>query len=1613
MAVTKKDKNSVLAAFTSAALSLPGLQAEAAIPIAQPELNLLYGHYQESDDRMQVDVYHLDFVVPFADRLEMGFSIDRDTYSGATPAFSMPASMTNQPKYSQGVTTTHPADIVSAASGGVSPGGLTILGGLDTFVEFVDRRTQNGELLTTTEGTIGAEIDATYTSGLTDAGNELIEGKQTADQNFLAESQAILNNYLTQQNNLNSLKDTTETNYKNEYDTSTNNNNTTRNTALINTQQEYTAAVTNNEDNYNEALTNSNIEYQQAVKNNDAALNTALINTTKTYQDALSNLDPSGYLSQITNNYLQGIDFLAQEKTTERTAIDLNYTSKKTNLSSVYSAQKNALDTNYANEQASIFSLYTAQKSTLDLSYATNKTTLDSNYSNQNTLLDVGYATDKTNALFAKNQGLVTWVNENPKPFSINAAATIDFQEMAYSAYFGKSNLNTGACPGSGDTGCYAEDGFVVGHPDDGTATAHLHQATNGYDAVNDIDLYALSYHSDSSGIYIRAQDGSAFSLDSMNFYAPIGNVNGVANRLNNTSSPTSSNYWATPYWEVLGFNKAVNPNISSGDGTNYSGARVAYTQVANGFNGILSQSYTGPTTLNNQKLDSAFNNINAVWIHFAGFPTTPTNGKTFSMMLDDIKVSPSAPAVQWPIDKQAKETELTATYTNQINVIESQYTTDKTNLTSTYNTQKTTLDLTYTNLISNNETDYNSKKTASTQKYDTQKSTLLSTYSNNITTLDTQYTSEKTQLDAKYASEISKLDAEYNDTLSKVSGDTLEEQKKLQIEYQAKLTTINSTYQQESEKITAKADQEKANIDTAYQQELATINETHQLTVTDITTTHQQEQAKIDTIYNSKLSTLETQYNQELAELNNQKDSDLTLTTAERQQAQTSLDQSFIAQSEKLAAEKAQNETELAAYTQELAKQLTIANYQAILNRMTPQTPIVQKYQQQPLETRTMPTFSGKYYFDDTSLAFSGGMSEEPDFLANFGSVNVSHELNNKLTTLNAGYNVSSNQITRSTDHIHGASEDHDHGNNPEYPSLNETSLFNGFNLGFSQVLNKNTLFQTTANYTNQSGYLSNPYKFVYIRGEVTAAEYYELQQASGGKSIDWNSITQLEMVGTELFREVRPEQRNLWSLSNRINQNIPTLDATVHADYRFYVDDWGINSHTLELKWFQSLPMGITITPSFRYYSQSQADFFAPYFLAPRADGHYSSDFRLADFGAVSGGITFSKTFNKGVTLDAGFEYYTRQSALKLGGGLDTSYADYSYYIVHAGLNINLSAPRFQGMEEHSHHMHHNHGAPLPAGIMYGHMMNTPGDIMVGYRYMYANQTGDMFHGSNAVNDASLLHLACGSNECASRPREMSMNMHMLDIMYAPTDWLNLMLMPQIMDMNMSLSEIPGSSVENEHGSGHSSGDLGDTIMAGMIKVYDAPGHHVHLGLGVSAPTGDVEVTMDGKDPPTSELQDYGMQLGSGTWDFRPSLTYTGVFEKWSWGVQLSGIKRMQDENRVGYALGDAFQSTAWGSYQVLDWLSASIRGIYTEQGAIKGQFNRAHSVSSTVDYPSNYGGRFGDVGFGLNITIPEGPLTGHNLSVEWVQPVADNYNGYQLEREGSLNATWTFAF
>lgn len=429
-----------------------------------------------------------------------------------------------------------------------------------------------------------------------------------------------------------------------------------------------------------------------------------------------------------------------------------------------------------------------------------------------------------------------------------------------------------------------------------------------------------------------------------------------------------------------------------------------------------------------------------------------------------------------------------------------------------------------------------------------------------------------------------------------------------------------------------------------------------------------------------------------------------------------------------------------------------------------------------------------------------------------------------------------------------------------------------------------------------------------------------------------------------------------------------------------------------------------------------------------------HYSSDWRLSGYGTLSAGVTVARQFSKGINLEFSYEHMQHAGGLKLGGGGEDSYADFSSYLVSAALRIDLdsvarvasAADEHAGHDEqhgdhHDHHAAHVHHADsAPAGVMFDHMLENSGDVMVGYRYMDSRQGGDIVRRSDSVDDYTLINRGCYGKPCYVRPTDMEMRMHMLDIMYAPTDWLNLMLMPQFVEMKMSmrlLDESPRTGGHDAIGMAithashpHTSAGLGDTELHALFKLFRGRNSAMHLGLGLSVPTGDVDIRMRDMMHIDMGFMDYGMQLGSGTWDFKPSLTYTGGNAPLFWGAQISGTKRLEDRNKSGFALGDVLQSTAWGSYGLSENISASVRGVYTRQGEIRGEFNDTFIQIGSGDYAANYGGTFLDLGLGVSAIVKSGTFAGNRLSIEWLQPVEDNANGYQLERKGTLVFNWS---
>ena len=314
---------------------------------------------------------------------------------------------------------------------------------------------------------------------------------------------------------------------------------------------------------------------------------------------------------------------------------------------------------------------------------------------------------------------------------------------------------------------------------------------------------------------------------------------------------------------------------------------------------------------------------------------------------------------------------------------------------------------------------------------------------------------------------------------------------------------------------------------------------------------------------------------------------------------------------------------------------------------------------------------------------------------------------------------------------------------------------------------------------------------------------------------------------------------------------------------------------------------------------------------------------------------------------------------------------------------------------MEEHGAEAHEHHMAGGMEAT--GHMMSNPafgGEIfqaqpdgmwMVNYRFSHTSMKGLL----SGTKDAPLDNFNWGNYMMA--PLSMSMDMHMVMVMYGITDRFTLMGMSgfQANKMEMQMGFVSHPPVRTS--------GLGDTVLTGVYKLSD----FLTGGLGVSIPTGSINHEISMMD--IIVRAPYDMQLGSGTYDLKPSLTYSvdSDDENWNWGAQ-AGYTYHMGKNSNDYSLGDNVSVTSW-LLRVFGPVNSSLRLAFNDTGRIKGQdAELAHIIVFSPDNDTrNYGGRRIDGLIGAGYS--KGPVS---LGIEGGVPIYQNLNGIQLKTTAIVN-------
>ncbi len=307
----------------------------------------------------------------------------------------------------------------------------------------------------------------------------------------------------------------------------------------------------------------------------------------------------------------------------------------------------------------------------------------------------------------------------------------------------------------------------------------------------------------------------------------------------------------------------------------------------------------------------------------------------------------------------------------------------------------------------------------------------------------------------------------------------------------------------------------------------------------------------------------------------------------------------------------------------------------------------------------------------------------------------------------------------------------------------------------------------------------------------------------------------------------------------------------------------------------------------------------------------------------------------------------------------------------------------------------------AHAPIAVMGDHN-HEGGEIMLAYRYMFMEMDGNR-SGTSRLSPADVI-----AQGFAIAPTRMTMDMHMFGLMYGVNHDLTLMAMLPWISLSMDhLTGMGGSFTTKTEG-------IGDAKLSAMYALHDRGNRKLLANVGVGIPTGSIEERDTTPAGPNQPLP-YPMQLGSGTYDLLPGLTFTAQERRWSWGAQAQMVLRL-GRNSKGYSLGDRGKVTAWMAYLLADWVSASVRLDANKWGNIDGVDEQLPAMAPmmvpTAD-PDRRGGERVDALLGVNLYGTNSAFADHRLALEVGVPVYQSLDGPQLETDFVATLGWQYLF
>jgi hypothetical protein len=311
----------------------------------------------------------------------------------------------------------------------------------------------------------------------------------------------------------------------------------------------------------------------------------------------------------------------------------------------------------------------------------------------------------------------------------------------------------------------------------------------------------------------------------------------------------------------------------------------------------------------------------------------------------------------------------------------------------------------------------------------------------------------------------------------------------------------------------------------------------------------------------------------------------------------------------------------------------------------------------------------------------------------------------------------------------------------------------------------------------------------------------------------------------------------------------------------------------------------------------------------------------------------------------------------------------------------------PQTKGMEDNIM----SSAGLAPPGITIGEAKKWMLDLQVMFDKMEGNLVG-----TDRISHAKILQ------QFMAAPTDMTMQMHMGMIMYAPSDKLTLMTM--VPYIRKSMNHIMSNGMRfNELTKG-----IGDIELRGLYSLSESKDFNkrVLLNFGVTLPTGSINKRMG------NMRLEYPMQLGSGTIALSPGLTYLVQSKPWGWGAEFIPMFQI-GKNKNGYKLGNLYKPNIWVARELASWVSISAKANGEIWQNIKGSDAMLDVMDEPTKDPALQGGKRINMTLGTSIHPTQGFLKSSHFFIDFSKPIIQSLNGPQLKRRSVVKLVWQWEF